>query len=386
MDIYNIKHRVNWTDGMSINKNNFIDTENALVSLIERTAKNSLTPVNFGILPVYKDDVKPLDVSISLDGQDSIEVVLNSCIAITLGGSLIYITPETKELLEQSAYILKHQYTFDKEEDEWYVVVSVNPYKLIPVGASSPDEEPPRQPFTLPEYKINVLPKSAIANTEVGLSHITIGKIILVDDMPQLYENFVPPCTSVQSHEDLKFAYTELGYFFNQMESFCMHIIQKIHQKRQTNDLAHMVQHLCEKTMNYLNTSIAEFRLVDKHESPVVMITKQVNLARTIKSGIDVYVGTGKEILLNYLTDWCDLNQGAFENVLIDMIDVNYLHNDINSALEKTASFTKLMLSLFKKLNELDYIGKKNDSGIFVKEEVVETNKDVKSRRSFLFD
>jgi hypothetical protein len=43
------------------------------------------------------------------------------------------------------------------------------------------------------------------------------------------------------------------------------------------------------------------------------------------------------------------------------------------------------MLSLFKKLNELDYIGKKSDSGIFVKEEVVE-NTEVKSRRSFLLD
>ena len=89
--------------------------------------------------------------------------------------------------------------------------------------------------------------------------------------------------------------------------------------------------------------------------------------------------------LLNYLTDWCDLNQGAFENVLIDMIDLEYVHTDVNAALYKVSSFTRLMLSLFKKLNELDYIGKKSDSNIFVKEEVVD-NPEVKSRRSFLLD
>lgn len=386
MNAFVTKHRVNWVDGMKINKNHFIDSENSLTSLLERSLKKNITPVDFGVLPIYDTNQKSIDISISLDGQDSVEVVVNSCIAITLGGSLIYITSETKNLLEQTGYILKHQYTLNKEEKEWYVVITANPYNSIPVGNADPDEEPPRHPFVLPEYKINVLPKSEITNQELGLYHITVGKIILVDDVPELYESFIPPCTSVQSHEDLRFTYTELGNFLNQMEAYCMHIIQKIHQKKQTNDLAHMVKHVCERTMQYLNNIISDFRLLDKYNPPIIMLSKQANLARTIKSGLDVYIGTGKEALLNYLTDWCDLNQGAFENVLIDMIDLEYVHTDVNSALQKTASFTKLMLSLFKKLNELDYIGKKSDSNIFVKEEVVSSDKNVKSRRSFLLD
>jgi len=123
----------------------------------------------------------------------------------------------------------------------------------------------------------------------------------------------------------------------------------------------------------------------DKYEPPIVMINKLSGLARVIKSSLDVYVGTGKEELLNYLTDWCDLNQGAFENVLVEMLEIKYEHTDINEALLKVSSFSKLMLSLFKKLNELDYIGKKSDSTIFVKEEVVD-NVEVKNRRSFLLD
>ncbi len=380
------KHRVNWIDGMKINKNHFIDSENSLLSLLERSLKNSITPINFGIIPMYNDGQESIDISISLDGQDSIEVVLNACIGITLSGSLVYITPETKELLEQSGYILKHQYTLNKEEKEWYVVLTVNPYNTIPVGNADPEEEPPRHPGTLPEYKISVLSKSEITSKEIGLYHLTLGKIILVDDVPKLCEDFIPPCTSVQSHVDLKSSYTQLASFLNQMEAYCMHIIQKIHQKKQTNDLAHMVLHVSERTLQYLNNTISEFRLVDKYAPPIEMVTKQINLARTIKSSLDVYIGTGKEELLNYLTDWCDLNQGAFENVLIDMIDLEYVHTDINVVLLKTGSFTKLMLSLFKKLNELDYIGKKNDSNIFVKEEIVSADKEIKNRRSFLLD
>ena len=67
------------------------------------------------------------------------------------------------------------------------------------------------------------------------------------------------------------------------------------------------------------------------------------------------------------------------------MIELEYVHTNINESLYKTSAFTRLMLSLYKKLNELDYIGKKSDSNIFVKEEVVD-NIEVKSRRSFLLD
>ena len=110
-----------------------------------------------------------------------------------------------------------------------------------------------------------------------------------------------------------------------------------------------------------------------------------MNLGRIIKSSLDVFVGTGKEDFLNYLTKWCDLNQGAFESVLVETIELEYVHNDINSALIKVSSFTKLMLSLFKKLNELDYIGEKEDPGYLVKEEPVDKT-EAKSRRSFLLD
>ena len=382
----NKKHRVNWIDGMKINKNHFIQSENALVSLLHNTTAASIDPNSFGLLPSYGDQKSSIDLSVSIDGQETIEVVLNSCNAITLGGTIIDLSKDTKLLLEQSGYILKEEYAIsDKDETEWYIVLTVNPYKQLPVGDADPEEEPPRHPYTLPEYKLNIIPKAETSDKEMGLHHITIGKVVSVNGTPTLSEDFIPPCVSVQSHADLAFTYTEIGAFFNQMEAHSMHIIQKIHQKKQANELARMVLHLSQNTLQYLNGTISEFRIRDRHQPPIAMISKLMSLARTIKSSLDVFIGTGKEDLLNYLTKWCDLNQGAFENVLIDMIDLTYTHTDINASLEKVSAFTRLMLSLFKKLSELDYIGEKSDKGLFVKEEVVE-NPEVRTRRSFLHD
>lgn len=201
----------------------------------------------------------------------------------------------------------------------------------------------------------------------------------------QLEEDFIPPCTSIQSHEDLKYTYVEIDTFLNAMERYSLQIVQKIFQKKQSNDLAVMVKYITENILQHLGGQLAEFRLQDRYNPPIAMISKLMALARVIKNSMDVYVGTGKEELLNYLSDWCDVNQGAFENVLIEMIELEYQHKDINKALSKVSAFAKLMLSLFKKLNELDYIGKKSDSKIFVKEEIIAKN-EVKNRRSFLLD
>ncbi|GEQ86174.1 hypothetical protein ULMS_16820 [Patiriisocius marinistellae] len=379
------QHRVNWIDGMKINKDHFIEMEHSLLSHINQSEQKDISPINFGLLPDYSEYGSAIDISLSVDGQDTISVVLNRCRAITLGGYQIDINDQTRQLLEQSGYILKQEYAIQKDDNEWFVILTVNPFNRIPVGDADPDEEPPRHPHVLPEYKLDILPKSEVSTQEIGKQHITIGKIILENGKPSIDPDFIPPCRSVQSHPDLKFTYNGIGTFLNQMEAYSMHIIQKIHQKKQTNDLAIMALHLTEQVLRHLNGSITDFRFKDRYAPPVQMISRIVNLGRVIKSSLDVHVGTGKEDFLNYLTDWCDLNQGAFENVLIETIEMEYVHTNLNEALVKTSDFTKLMLSLFKKLNELDFIGKKSDSGIFVKEEVVD-NTEVKSRRSFLLD
>ena len=378
-------NRVNWIDGMKINKNHFIETENALIQFSQWVASRNINSFNYGLLP-YLGTEDAVDMKFSIDGQDTIRVALKTCKAVTASGNLIYITPQVSSLLEQKGSVIQTDYKFDnRTEEEFYIVLSVNPYVRIPVGEINPDEEPPRLPYALSEYKIRLVTMAETNEMGFGRNHITIGKVIFEEEIPRLLEEFIPPCVSIQSHQDLKYIYEEIHTFFGAIEKYSMNIIQKIYQKKQANDLARMVLTLSESLLKYMGEVLPAFRLLDREEPPVIMITKLMTLARVTKNNLDVYIGTGKEELLNYLSDWCDLNQGAFENVLIDMIELQYNHADINQSLSKVSDFTKLMLMLFKRLSELDYIGKKSDSYIFVKEKVV-AKEDVKSRRSFLLD
>jgi hypothetical protein len=132
------------------------------------------------------------------------------------------------------------------------------------------------------------------------------------------------------------------------------------------------------------------FKWAALHQPPSYMLAVTASLARLIKNSLDVYVNAGKEDLMNYFVEWCEVSQGALETVITDLGNHQYQHEDINAALLKVMAFTKTVSALFLKLSKLDYIGKKKEAAIFVKEEIVnpvETAESAaKKRRNFLAD
>ena len=86
------KHRLNWTDGMKINKNHFINLEDSLIQLMASSTSTLLSKTNYGLLPNNNPNAQPVDIKLSMDGAQSVEIVLRKCNAVTLGGNVIYIT------------------------------------------------------------------------------------------------------------------------------------------------------------------------------------------------------------------------------------------------------------------------------------------------------
>jgi hypothetical protein len=119
------------------------------------------------------------------------------------------------------------------------------------------------------------------------------------------------------------------------------------------------------------------------------MITAVTGMARLIKNTMDFYAGTSKDELISYCTEWCGVSQGELESSITTLCSYQYNHLDINDALDKVLQFTQIISSLFNNLSRLEYIGKKKETGIFVKEQVLSPQAEataVKKRRSFLAD
>lgn len=382
---------VNWADGMKINKSHFIAQDNAFTYRQAHTVSSFLNEHNYGLLPVIDRHHSAARIFVSLDNEQTVHLRIQRCRAITRGGYVLEFESDTS-LNGQglSARIQGLSVPFQELKNRsqaWYVILAMDPYQRTPYGEADPKEAPPRLPFVVPEYSLHLLPVADTNSISLGHFQVPVGKVIIEEQVVRLVENYIPPCTAVNSHPELLEVHAGLEQFFGQMELYVLQIIQKIRQKKQQNELADSINRICEHISMYTATETSNFRLTYLYQPPVLMITAVVGLARMIKNTIDYFTGTSKDELISYCAEWCGVSQDELESSIVKVSNYQYVHTDINDALEKVADFTRIISALFASLARLEYIGKKKEAGIFVKEQVlVPQHEQVvgMKRRSFL--
>ena len=371
--------QVNWVDGMKINKQHFIALENVLNDQLMNSVAVGINNFNYGLLPPLPGKSSSLKMVLNADNQNHIRVKILECRAITPGGARIEILENALDLYKFSIPFPDIDYEPDSSKEEnFHVLLSVQPYSRIPIGNADPSEEPPRYPFTIPEIKVHILPEEKVTHKELGSYFIYIGKIKMMEGQPEIISEYIPPCSSIQSHTRLIDLHSKYDNFFSQLELNLLKILRKIQDKEQSNELAKAVSILSTNVLYFISTSILEFRWKIENQPPISMFEFVARCARIIRNVVDANSGKAKEELLNYFMDWCNLNQGEFEEILINTVNFQYEHFRIQDTAVIMNQFVEVISTLFDKLSDLEYIGKKKDTGIFVKEQQV--------KKSFLAD
>lgn len=384
---------VNWADGMKINKTHFIAQDNAAMARHAQAVGSLLNEHNYGLLPPVAGHHPSAKLYLSLDNEQTVHLRIQYCRAITRGGYMLefeYDTALTGHDL--AATIPGLQVSFNELKgfsEAWYVILSIDPHQRIPFGTADAKEAPARLPFIMPAYSLQLLPVSEAGNRAPGGHHIPVGKVTVEEQVVRLVETYIPPCAAVNSHHELLEVHAGLEQFFGQMELYALQIIQKIWQKKQQNELADAIYLISQQVTQYTATQSSNFRLTYIYQPPVFMITAITGLARLIKNTLDYFTGTSKDELISYCTEWCGVTQGELESSIVSVCNDSYNHLDINESLDKVLKFTRIISSLFANLARLEYIGKKKEAGIFVKEQALLPQEEtgvIKKRRSFLAD
>jgi hypothetical protein len=374
---------VNWIDGMKINKTHFTDVQNFVSDSVRDSVGVHTSMISYGLLPVQD----PIKINLIIDNHKLLRIKVEECHAITPNGSRIEIGGGVSESLSLS--IPYPEAARELKEDENAVLlacISVNPFKRTPYGEPDPEENPPRYPYSFPEYTLNLIPEDELKNTiGFGTHYLTIGKILVSSGESRIDENYIPPSVSVSSHKKLQELFVEIDHFYGQIELYAVQIAQKIHAKKQSNELALMMEMMSEKTLNYLGMEINKFRWMSPHTPPAEMLVSVVALARLLKNFIDSRSGAGKEELLNYFAEWCNVSQGDFEVIFSETINSDYNHNQMDKTIVKIRRFMKTLEDLYSVLSRLDYIGKKRDGSIFVSENTDEREAVIHAKRSRTF-
>ncbi|MEJ7736641.1 MAG: hypothetical protein WKF97_04370 [Chitinophagaceae bacterium] len=356
-----LKHYfVNWVDGMKINKTHFIDQNNAFKDALQDVAALHLTPHRYGILPPSVAGENPFSVKVSLDNHKTLRVVVEACQAVTPGGVRIAL-PAFSSLVPTDADCrpaTMFPFSSPGEELDWWIVLIVHPFETQPAGTPDLSENPPRFPTVLPTYTIQVVSSQQYKQFAYYPYALTVGKVFVSGDEINLADYYIPPCYSVNAHPDLVSSLDDFDKFLATMERHCTQIIQKIFMQSEQNKISEPVMFICDRVIIYLGQALTAARWNLLHDSPAALFFAMASLARVIKNIIDLRTGSGKEELMNYLSDWCGLKQGELESMLSSIANMTYEHNDVNKNISETAVFLKKMTKLFETLADQDFIGK----------------------------
>ena len=366
---------VNWIDGMKVNKNHFIQLENALNDQLRDSIGFNLTNYNYGLLPPAPGMINSLNLKLDFDQTRMIRLKLLECRAITHGGARIEIINTQQQALTLPVDHLTVELNSNELiENEYDIIVTVNPFNHIPSGSPDPDENPPRHPYTIPEYRVQIIPQGQLNDTNQWAYHLLIGKMRVVGGEVKIFDDYIPPCSTIGSYSPLLDIYYDLGNTLSSIGSNTTKIVQKIRSKGQQDPLAKNVLYLTEKIVFFLAYEMTPFRLLNPELPPIYIIIPFIQLAHLTKTALYCLPINEKEEIANYFSDWTERSPGAFENIMEDLIATEYNHMNISNAIKQVRKFAEVISTLCEKLSELDYIGKskpksKPARGILVNEE-----------------
>jgi hypothetical protein len=371
-------HNINWENGMKITRDNFIQQDNVTHERVQDVFASFLNSHNYGLLPYNQETATSVKTTISIDNQNFLKVKIFQCRAVTEDGGRIEIFEE--HLFPEFKVNMTRELEAAEKGDGgvYFVILSVDVYNRQPFGNLDAKEEPPRYPYAVPMYKVNVISEKQLAKDGIHPFSFFIGKLELSQNKPEISEDYIPPCMTLNSHVSLLAFHALVGKFYGELEINVLSIISKIREKEQDTSLAQTVLKLAENLLYNISSGHLSLRWELPNLPPVYLFEHIATTARIIRNTIDSNTSAAKEELLNYFTNWSELKQGDFEKLLLYCINFDYHHYDILISVEQFGEFIQIIGLLFEKLESLAYIGKKKETNIFVKEQ--------KTKRSFLAD
>jgi len=367
MDALN-KGYINWRDGMKISEHHFEYLQISIEERIKDVRAMTLEYFNYGILGSGIDGKAPLQISVSVQGNDSVLVSVEQCRGITQSGDRVEVLSRNEnEGLKKLERTLKIQESELNRGLPILITIKVDNEAMDAYGQPDSEETPLRYPFRKPSLSIETLIPEADTQS-VFRNSLIVGRLNVNKGELKWDKKYIPPSTTMRSHSALReFAFDYLD-FLSSLEDDLFTIIKNLGSKEQLTQLASTVGSYSKSLLQAVQDNIDEINLFGPSYSPAHYLLISKKLARSLRNTMAVLPNDHKEELLNYVKEIIDLNPAEYTKGITDLIDFEYDHMLITSCLDTIGVFKNNTSRLFREWSQLDYIGKKKKTGIFVGE------------------
>ncbi|HLO57290.1 MAG TPA: hypothetical protein VK179_00975 [Bacteroidales bacterium] len=337
----------NWIDGMKLNKDHFIGLDNWLMDGLRDMGCIQMTDHNYGLLEGSGEGNSSLNLMISFDQNNQINVKLAECRAITKGGIRVELNSQNIQKLLYPLEKLSMDFNISDASNEMFdLILAVFPDKRVPVGQPVENETPFRHPWVMPEIQINAVPTKQVNSSQLWKNHITIARFQVVAHEVHVITEYIPPCSRVTAYPALFDYYME---FENKIEKITNALAEYLRKNRtDQTKLNNNLIYVIEKLVYYLTINLSHYKMILKTQPPVFMIEFFIRFARLFKSALSWLSEYDREEVLNHFSHWVssrDLDNAAFE-----LMNLEYDHQDIYASVAKVEIYLELVYELFEKM------------------------------------
>ena len=350
----------NWIDGMKINRQHFVDSENAILDILRDINASMLHSFNYGLLEPLQGEKSALDCNVLYSQPNQFKVIVTHCRAITAGGCRIEILPGIHPELTSDNEIFSNVEK-SRGGSGYLAVITVDPFNRRPFGHADASEYPVRSQSSVSSYKLSLVEENSIDTGSLGAFHLPVARFYLNNGDLARDSDYIPPCAVISAHQGTKQIYNTITEYLNQIQEYSKEIVQKIVELSQDVSLATNLKRICEQSILHISSELFRFRTMYRQQSPVHIADCVITLADYVNTCISFMSFKEKEELLQYFSYWNDISPGKFEELLTTVIDADYNHENLNNFFQPILAFLKVWADLLEKMKDLKLIGQKNE-------------------------
>lgn len=355
------KYAINWTDGVKITQEHFLESYYNTVHSTQDYTSTRLNSYNYGIVGGRAGNVKSLELETHIHTNERLVLKLQACNGITANGARIHFLPDMYGGEMPTASIDSGNIDTNSTVD-FVVVVTVNPFDLVPVGEPDPEVIPLHHPYALPRVSMSIVQKDQLNDKFLNSYFLIVGHVQWKNGVFNIDESFIPPVTKIMYSDDLLVFYNRICQVMTELKSNSILINSKNRTKYQNNRLARNTYALCQKVLDFIGQNQFDFNQLGQEEPPVFIATKISILANYLSNELALMEKSEKEEVLQYYYEWIDIKPSLFESTMGEVMQMKYNHLDIASMIAKVDYFIAVMSRLWKKLGQLEYVGQRKEN------------------------
>lgn len=375
---------INWTDGVKINKDHFIESDFHHLDTMRDYATTQLTSYNFGLLEAHAGHNEPISLSVDVHTQERLVMRLKYCNAITRKGCRVLFKGNMYGDDEPTATIESKDIDVNSNLD-FLVVLTINPFKHVPVGEPDPENIPLHHPYALPKIDLHIISKSQFNTSFLEKHYLMVGKVQWKNGAFVVDGDYLPPIAKIKHHSKLLTFHKRVSDVLIKLRNYSLIINSKNRHKFNNNKLANNTFKLCLKVMDYVSDYIFKYTQMGEENSPIFLAQSISVLGNYISTELAILQEEDREKLLQYYYEWIDIKPSVFESTIGDVINLDYDHLEINEAIDKLDYFMAVLERLWKKMSDLEYIGIRKDN-IVISEDKISLKEDKKDSSWSIID